>query len=172
MKFCIFKIPSNVFQFLFVKVTTLEYNKIKHFPHPSLWSVKTKSILEKSHCLWGSLCCSPASRIPPRTTAAHFLVSFNQWGEDLRKWVKILRATSRGCQQQQQNPSPQQHLYINVFQGKPPNTWHFLHRICLRIKSMHGNLPLNISSCSFRVRGTMMLPITEGFRFHKYATSL
>lgn len=25
------KIPSNVFQFLFVKVTTHEYNKIKHF---------------------------------------------------------------------------------------------------------------------------------------------
>lgn len=51
IKICIFKIPSNVFQSLFVKITTHEYNKIKHSPCPSLSTVKTKSILEKK-LLW------------------------------------------------------------------------------------------------------------------------
>ena len=36
MKLCIVKIPSNVFQTLFVKVITHECNKTKYFSHPSL----------------------------------------------------------------------------------------------------------------------------------------
>lgn len=119
------KIPPNVFQCLFVKVTTREYNKIKHFRVLPCRLLKLNSSWRKFTAFEGSPYCSSASRIPLRTLQLiSCCPSLISWGEDLRKWVKTLQATSSGCQQQQQNPSPQQHQCIKVLWGKPQNTWH------------------------------------------------